>query len=379
MNFSKVTEKLVHRKLYGFLEFNNYLHTNEFGFRNLQSTNHALISITEKIRKAIDDGEITCVVFLDLQKAFDTVNHEIFLSKLEHYGIRGVPLKWFKTFLTHQHQYVSIENSISETPTNNHWVPQGSVLGPRLFLIHINDLHQATKHAKIHYFADDTNLLYSSKFLKDINQKINFELKNIIHWLRANKISLNTKKMEVVLFRAQKAIIKKTMNFRITGQKVNIMKEKKYLGMIMDEHLTFKNHMDTVKLKLNRANGLLAKLRHYVNPALLRTVYYAIFEHYLRYRCQLWGQAQTQVLQNIEKIQNKALRILNFKNPWEPIEQIYKESKIFKLKYLVTISNLKFVYDQMNKILRRVFEKKLSKKPDNIFIIQEETLLMFHK
>ena len=91
------------------------------------------------------------------------------------------------------------------------------------------------------------------------------------------------------------------------------------------------------------------------------------------------GQAQTQVLQNIEKIQNKVLRILNFKNPWEPIEQKYKESKMFKLKDIVTISNLKFVYDQMNKILPRVFEKKLSKKPDNIFIIQEETLLMFHK
>ena len=99
-NISKIIEKLVHRQLYGFLEFNNYLYTNQFGFRNLHSTNHALITITEKIRKAIDNGEITCGVFLDLQKAFDTVDHEILLSKLEHYGMRGVPLKWFKTFLT---------------------------------------------------------------------------------------------------------------------------------------------------------------------------------------------------------------------------------------------------------------------------------------
>ena len=130
-------------------------------------------------------------MFLDLQKVFDTVDHEILLSKLEHYGIRGVPLKWFKTFLTQRHQYVSIKNSISETLTNKHGVPQGSVLGLLLFLIYINDLHQVTKHAEIH-FVDDTNLLYSSKSLKDINQKINFELKNIVHWLRANKISLNT-------------------------------------------------------------------------------------------------------------------------------------------------------------------------------------------
>ena len=141
----------------------------------------------------------------------------------------------------------------------------------------------------------------------------------------------------------------------------------------MDEHLTFKNHMDTVKLKLNRVNGLLGTLRHYVNPALLRTIYYAIFEPQLRYGCQLWGQTQTQVLQNIEKTQKKALWIINFKNPREPSEQIYKESKIFKLKDIVTISNLKFVYYQMNKILPRAFAMFLLIKADNIFIIQEET------
>ena len=103
-NISKIIEKLVHRQLYGFLEFNNHLYTNQFGFGNFHSTNHAIITITEKIRKAIDNGENTCSVFLDLQKAFDTVDHEILLSKLEHYGIRGVRLKWFKTFLTQRHQ-----------------------------------------------------------------------------------------------------------------------------------------------------------------------------------------------------------------------------------------------------------------------------------
>ena len=125
----------------------------------------------------------------------------------------------------------------------------------------------------------------------------------------------------------------------------------------MDEHLTFKNHMDTVNLNINRANGLLARLRCYINPTLLRTIYYAIFEPHLWYGCRLWGQTQTQVLQNIEKIQSKALRIVNFKNPWEPSEQIHKESKMLKRKDIVTISKLKFVYDQLNKILPRVFEK----------------------
>ena len=163
---------------------------------------------------------------------------------------------------------VSIKNYISETLTNDHGVPKGLVLGPLLFLIYINDLHQVTKRTEIHHFADDTNLPYSSKSLKDVNQKINFELKNIVHWLRTNKISLNTKKTEMVLFRAQKTIIKKNINFQISEQKINIMKKK----IFRDDHLTFKNHMDTVKLKLNQANGLLAKFRHHINPILLRTI-----------------------------------------------------------------------------------------------------------
>ena len=122
-------------QLCGFLAFNNFLCTNQYGFPNLHPTNHALIIITEKIRKAIDNGEITCCVFLDLQKAFDTIDHGILLSKLEHYDIRGVPLKLFKTFLIQRHQSVSIKSSISETLTNEHGLPQGSILGPLLFLI----------------------------------------------------------------------------------------------------------------------------------------------------------------------------------------------------------------------------------------------------
>ena len=161
------------------------------------------------------------------------------------------------------------------------------VLGPLLFLIYINDLDQVTKHAEIHHFADDTNLLYSRKYLKGINQKTNFEMKNIVHCLRANKISLKTKRTEIVLFRTQKIIIKKNINFQISGQKIKIVKETKYLGMIMDEHLTFKSHVVTVKLKLNRAKELLVKLRQYVNPTLLRTICYVIFEPHLRYRCQI--------------------------------------------------------------------------------------------
>ena len=158
------------------LEICNCLYTHQYGFRNQRSTIHVLITIIEIIRLALDNGKITCGVFLDLQKAFDTVDHQILISKLEHYGIHGIPLN----------------NAQSETFFNEYGVPQGSALGPLLFLIYINDLHDATNYSDIHHFADDTNLLYSSKSLKDIHNKINFDLKSLVHWLRVNKISLNT-------------------------------------------------------------------------------------------------------------------------------------------------------------------------------------------
>ena len=171
--------------------YSNCFFNYQFSFSNHHSTNHALISIIEKIWKAVDNGKIACGVFLDFQKAFDTVDHDILLAELEHYGIRGIPLKLFKTYLAERTQHTPINNDISETLPINIGVPQGSVLGPLLFLIYINNLHNIVTYSDIHHFADVTNLLYASKSIKDINRKVNLDLKNIIHWLRASKISLS--------------------------------------------------------------------------------------------------------------------------------------------------------------------------------------------
>ena len=161
----------MHIPLTNFLRKNKVLFSYQFGFRNDYSTNHSLMSLTEMIRNALDKGNFACGVFIDLQKAFDTVNHGILLSKLKYYGIRGVAFDWFKTYLSDR--------------------TQGSILRPLLFLIYINDLSQSIKNSKIHHFADDTNLLYASSSLKDINKKTNFDLSNLVQWLRANKIALN--------------------------------------------------------------------------------------------------------------------------------------------------------------------------------------------
>ena len=191
----------MYTRIYNFLEKYNCLYKKQFGFRNSQSTNHALISITEKIRESLDNNECSCRVFLVFQKEFDTANHNVLLKKLHHYRIRGITNDWFKSYLNSRTQQTKVNDSISEKIEITYGVPQSSILGPLLFLVYINDLHDAVTHSLIHHFADDTNILYCTKSIKKINKYINHDLSQIVQWLRANRISLNANKTELIIFR----------------------------------------------------------------------------------------------------------------------------------------------------------------------------------
>ena len=167
-----------------FLENHQYFYKNQFGFRKNYWTDHALIIITEKIRNMLDNNQYTCGVFLDFQKAFDTLNHRILLSKLEYYGIGGTSHQshnLIKSYLTVRKHYTHINGVVSNTLTSTHRIPQGSVLGLLLFLVYVNDMSQVIQHSEMHHFADDTNLSYSSNSMKKINKFVNHDLKIIVH------------------------------------------------------------------------------------------------------------------------------------------------------------------------------------------------------
>ena len=244
-NINKILEKLMFNRLYSFLESNKCIYDFQFGFRQKHSTNHALLSMTQEIRDIIDKGDLAIGVFVDFQKAFDTVNHKILLRKLEHYGICGIANKWFSSYLSKRKQMVSIGGATSSTRDIEHGVPQGSVLGPLLFLVYINDLHTCIKHSTTRHFADDTNLLYSTDHTKPRNRNLirnlNKDLKSLTHWLLANKISLNSTKRELIYFRNKNTPIPK-VNITLNGVKLEETNEVKYFGIIFDEHLTFQSH-----------------------------------------------------------------------------------------------------------------------------------------
>ena len=164
-NIGKLIEKIIHERLYSFLEKNYLLFEQRYGFRNKLSTNHALIDITNRIQEARDSGQYACRIYVDFKKAFHTVNH-ILLDKLAHYGVRGTLNSYFKTYLTNRKQHVTVSGQTSDNTLIEFGVPQGSVLGPLLFLIYINDLNQAIKFSRVHHFAGNTNLLLVDNSLK---------------------------------------------------------------------------------------------------------------------------------------------------------------------------------------------------------------------
>ena len=202
--FDKILEKIVYKRFYLFLQERKILYFKQFGFRNSCSTSYALLSIADKIKHAIDNHDYACGVFLDLSKAFDTVNHDILIKKLEFYGIRGHANKWFLSYLTCRRQFVSINNISSKELISSYGVPQGSVLGPLLFLLYINDFANCAITLDFHIFADDSNLFFRSNNLLSLQNTLNNELTKVYEWFCVNRLSLNIKKSNFVIFQNTK-------------------------------------------------------------------------------------------------------------------------------------------------------------------------------
>ena len=221
----------MYNRLEEFLKSSEVFYKYQFGFRKHYSTNHALISTVEKIHDALDKNMYTCGVFIDLEKAFDKVNHQILISKLYHYGIRGIANKWLSSYLSGHYQSVKLNGIISSKMNVSCGVPQGSTLGPLLFLVYVNDMNLAVKSSVIHHFADDTNLLYSDKSLKKIKTSVEKDLANLYDWLSANRLSLNARKTKFIIFKPSREKIDLRITLKLHHTKLFESSKIKYLGL----------------------------------------------------------------------------------------------------------------------------------------------------
>ena len=247
----------MYKRLYAYLECHNILYSLQFGFRQNCSTNHALISIAKSTHSSVDNKEFGCGIFIDLKKAFDTVNHSILLLKLYHYGVRGKAYEWFQSYLSNRKQFVCVNGHDSDSFSLTCGVPQGSVLGPLLFLLYVNDLPNTSSLLTFHLFADDTNIYYSCKNLDDLESKLNHELKVVAEWLKSNMLALSILKTNFILFHSKKLKPSKLFNLKVDGVNIKQVFTVRYLGVTFDSNFTWKNHINELCSKLSKTVGVI--------------------------------------------------------------------------------------------------------------------------
>ncbi len=341
--FSKIYEKIMHKRLYSYVINKCIIYESQYGFRQGHSTTHAVSELVENVIKGFDNKETTLAIFLHLSKAFDTIDHDILLKKLKFYGVRGQALDWFTSYLLDRQQYVSIDGHDSNKSHIKCGVPQGSVLGPLLFIIYTNDLPSNLSYCKSILFADDTNLFKTSKSLDDLFNQANLDLKIITDWFQTNQLSLNISKTHYILFTLGK---QNTSGYHIqlAGKRIEQKRYVKFLGLTVDEHLSWKYHADCVIKRLTSALFALRRTKKLVSRDNLLTLYYSLFYSHINYGLMLWGSASKTILNKIIVMQKKAIRLITGSHYNAHTTPLFTELKVLKFEDMYDLQLSKFIF-----------------------------------
>ena len=352
-SISKVFEKIVFNQLYKYFQDNKLFYPSQYGFREGHSTEMAALELTDRILQDIDSKYISLAIFMDLSKAFDTLDHTILLNKLNYYGIGGNELNWFSSYLSNRQQYVEINGLSSTLRTLQTGVPQGSILGPLLFLIYMNDIPQASSHFKFILYADDTTLFSTIQFQSTVaNIDINQELTRVHDWLAVNRLSLNVKKTKYIVFHAiNKATDGLFSELHIDGINIERVTSFNFLGIHFNEHMLLKTHIDTIGCKLAKLSGVLNRLKRYLPEYVLRTLYCSMVQSRLTYGILAWGFYHYR----LEKIQNRIIRIISRSKYNAPTRPIFKAFELLTIHDLFSLNCLRFLYNYKNKKLPTYF------------------------
>ena len=273
---SKIFERVMYTQLYYYFNVNNLLSEQQYGFRSQHSTELASVKLVDFILKEMDnirDIKIPASIFLDLSKSFDTLNFDILLRKLQHYGIDGNSLNLIKSYLTNRFQYVQFENSDSSLLEVKTGIPQGSILSPLFFSILINDLVNCSTKFQFLMYADDTTIYFNLNDFPLINREIeiNSELEKVNTWLKLNKLAINVDKSKCMFFQKRRSIT--PLKFLMNNRAIDVVHNFNYLGIMLDANMSWKSHIAMVSNKLSRINGILHRLKYLYPQNILITLY----------------------------------------------------------------------------------------------------------
>ena len=299
----------MHYRLTTFFNKHNIISRSQYGFRAGHSCEHALLDAQSRITTALDRKQIALLLLIDFSKAFDMVDHGILLNKLEHYGIRQHHLSWFKTYLTDRRQYVHLNKHNSEQLTLKHSVPQGSILGPLLFIIYINDLPLVSKLASYIFYADDANIIVTANDITELTQKVKTVLQLIDSWVTGNGLKLNIKKTKYMVF-TNRHNIDRDLNLTLNGTKIEYTERERFLGVIVDSNLSWAAHINLLSAKVSRNAGIIYRLKGIVPQSILKTLYDSFVQSHLNYCSSVWGLGSKSSLQPLFIAQKKAIRAL---------------------------------------------------------------------
>lgn len=339
--FSKILEKLFVIRLDKFIDRYNVLSNSQNGFRTNHSTSMALMELTEEISTAIDKRQYFVSIFVDLKKAFDTIDHTILLKKLSKYSIRGVAHKLVSSYLENRKQYVQINNVKSESHYIQCGVPQGSVPGPKLFILYSNDFVYVSKLLKCILFVDDTTLFYCEEDITQVLSVVKQEFKRLKTWFDVNKLSLNLEKTNFMKFSNRGRDTGASIN--IDGIEINRVRKTKFLGVILDENLCWKSHIHYTKAKISKTIAMLHKVKDSLDSRALYILYNTMIVPYLTYCIEVWGNACKTYTQSIFILQKRAIRIITRKRYRDPTNPLFLQLKLLKFNELVDYSILQIM------------------------------------
>ena len=346
-SFSKIIEKIIYKRLYKYLQDNNILANEQFGFRDNSSTDTATYAFLNNILSALDNGNYTGSLFCDLQKAFDSVNHDILLAKLDFYGISGLALKLIKSYLENRYQRVTVNNLRSQKIVSTweivkHGVPQGSVLGPLLFLVYINDFPSTiNKLASTILFADDTSIIISNSNSVDFINNVNAVMTEIMNWFKGNLLTLNLNKTTFLQFltkNSNKEIKTQIFSSNLINTNIN---STKFLGILIDNTLSWSDHTSTLASKLNRASYAIRTIKPLMSTDGLRNIYFSYAHSLISYGIIFWGNSHHST--KIFKLQKRIIRTIINIGRRDSCRKLFSHLQILTLTSQYIFSLLVFV------------------------------------